>query len=133
VSTAFSSASAPAASPPARRLAAAAALLALPLAGLFLLLARPALDVQSENHPSHFWLVLAAGGLHAVLAYGTGVAARRRRDARVFLVSFAFLAAAAFLGLHGLAAPGVCARSRTPASRSRRRWGCSSPQPSRPR
>ena len=41
------------------------------------------------------------------LAYAVAVAARRRRDARLFLVSLAFGAAAGFLGLHALATPGV--------------------------
>jgi adenylate cyclase len=45
--------------------------------------------------------------LNAVLAYATGVAARRRADRRVHLVSLAFLAAAGFLALHALATPGV--------------------------
>lgn len=81
--------------------------LVLPLLGLALLIAAPGLDVAWENHPSHFWLVLAAGGLNAALAYTTGDAARRRADARVFLVSLAFLTAAGFLGLHALATPGV--------------------------
>ena len=84
-----------------------AVLLALPLAGLGLLVAQPDLDVAWEHHPSHFWLVLIAGGLNAVLAYATGTAARVRRDPRVFLVSLAFLSAAGFLGLHALATPGV--------------------------
>jgi adenylate cyclase len=84
-----------------------AAVLALPVAGLALLLAAPALDVHWEHHPSHFWLVLSAGGLTGALAYATGVAARRRADARVLLVSLGFLAAAGFLGLHALATPGV--------------------------
>ncbi len=83
------------------------ALLPLPMLGLVLLLARPDLDVWWEHQPSHFWLVLAVGGLSAVLAYGTGVAAQRRADARVFLVSLAFLGSAGFLGLHALATPGV--------------------------
>jgi adenylate cyclase len=81
--------------------------LALPLAGLLLLLARPRLDVTWQHHPSHFWLVLGAGAITAVLAYATGTAARRRGDARVFLVSLAFLSAAGFLGLHALATPEV--------------------------
>lgn len=88
-------------------LLAGGALLVLPLAGLGVLLARPALDVRWLNLPAHFWIVLIAGALNAALAYGTGVAARRRRDARVLLVSLAFLAAAGFLGLHALATPGV--------------------------
>ena len=81
--------------------------LALPLLGFVLLMRRPQLDVHWEHHPSHFWLVLATGGLSAVLAYATGTAAERRGDARVLLVSLAFLSAAGFLGLHALATPGV--------------------------
>jgi len=81
--------------------------LALPMAGLGLLIAQPSLDVVWERHPAHFWLVLTAGALSAALAYATGAAAHRRGDARVFLVSLAFLSAAGFLGLHALATPGV--------------------------
>jgi len=98
----------PAAAPPdRRRLLLAAFLLLLPMAGLALLIARPELDREWQHQPSHFWLVLAAGGINAALAYGTGSAARRRGDARVFLVSLSFLSAAGFLGLHALATPGV--------------------------
>lgn len=79
----------------------------LPLAGLVLLLRRPRLDIRWEHHPSHFWLVLGAAALSAVIAHGTGVASLRRADARVFLMSLAFLSAAGFLGLHALATPGV--------------------------
>lgn len=86
---------------------AASICLLLPLAGLVLLLSSPSLDVEWENHPAHFWLVLAAGGLNAALAYSTGVAAHRRGDARVFLVALAFFSAAGFLGLHALATPKV--------------------------
>ncbi len=49
----------------------------------------------------------STAALNAALAYGTGVAARKRRDRRVHLVSLAFLAAAGFLALHALATPGV--------------------------
>ena len=45
-----------------------AALLILPLAGLVALLAQPSLDVAWEHHPAHFWLVLVAAGLNAMLA-----------------------------------------------------------------
>jgi class 3 adenylate cyclase len=83
------------------------ALLAMPLAGLAVLLARPSADVHWQHEPSHFWLVLVTAGLNAVLAYATGVAARRRGDRRVHLVSLAFLAASGFLALHALATPGV--------------------------
>ncbi|MEA2281049.1 MAG: adenylate cyclase [Solirubrobacteraceae bacterium] len=84
-----------------------AAVLALPLAGLAVLVAAPTLDVMWEQHPAHFWLVLGAGALNAGLAAATSAAAFRRGDARVFLVSLAFLSAAGFLGLHALATPGV--------------------------
>ncbi len=79
----------------------------VPLAGLALLLAAPDLDRRWEHHPSHFWLVLWAAGLNAGLAYATGTTAVRRGDARLSLVSTAFLAAGGFLGLHALATPGV--------------------------
>ena len=79
-------------------LLASAIVLALPLTGFILLMRRPELDLHWEHHPSHFWLVLATAALSAVLAYGTGSAAQRRGDARVMLVSLAFLSAAGFLG-----------------------------------
>jgi adenylate cyclase len=82
-------------------------LLALPLVGLVVLLAVPRLDVSWENHRAHFWLVLAVAAVNAVLAYATGEAARRRGDARLFLVSLSLLLSAGFLGLHALATPGV--------------------------
>jgi adenylate cyclase len=82
-------------------------LLLAPLAGLAILLAAPEADVVWEHHPSHFWLVLGAALTNTVLAAGTGEAARRRGDARLVLVSLAFLAAAGFLALHALATPGV--------------------------
>jgi adenylate cyclase len=93
--------------PPAARMVGALALLALPLAGLAVLLAAPAADVRWEHHPSHFWLVLGAALTNALLAVSTGDAARRRGDARLVLVSLAFLAAAGFLALHALATPRV--------------------------
>lgn len=82
-------------------------LLVLPLVGLALLLARPEFDLEWEHHPSHFWLVLLTAAVNVVLAYVTNVAAGRYRDARLVLVSLAFLAGAGFLGLHALATPGV--------------------------
>ncbi len=84
-----------------------AALLVLPVLGLLLLLARPELDVEWEHHPSHFWLVLVTAAVNVALAYVTNLAAGRYRDARLVLVSLAFLASAGFLGLHALATPGV--------------------------
>ena len=84
-----------------------AALLALPLVALAAFLAAPDADVRWQHQPSHFWLVLVTAGLNAALAYGTGVAARKRGDRRVHLVSLSFLAASGFLALHALATPGV--------------------------
>ena len=81
--------------------------LALPLAGLALLLARPQADAHWEHHPAHFWLVLITALVSVVLGYLAGEAARRLGDARLFLVSLAFMTSAGFLGLHALATPGV--------------------------
>ena len=81
--------------------------LLLPLAGLALLIARPELDLHWEHHPSHFWIVLIAAAVNVVLAYVTNIAAGRYRDARLTLISLAFLASAGFLGLHALATPAV--------------------------
>ena len=94
-------------------------LLALPLVGLAILLAAPETDVHWEHHPSHFWLVLVTAALNAVLAYATGVAARRRGDRRVHLVSLSFLAASGFLALHALATPGRPARQAESRLRDR--------------
>jgi adenylate cyclase len=83
------------------------ALASLPVALVFVLRLRPALDVQWENHPAHFWLVLSASGVAVALGSAVSVTARSRRDARLLLVSLAFIASAGFLGLHALATPGV--------------------------
>jgi class 3 adenylate cyclase len=82
-------------------------LLALPLAGLFLLLARPELDLHWEHQPSHFWLVLLTAAGSVALAYLTNVVAGRHDDARLVVISLGFFASAGFLGLHALATPGV--------------------------
>lgn len=81
--------------------------LALPVIGLALLIGRPELDLRWEHHPSHFWLVLLTAGISVGLALVTNEAASRRADARIVLVSLAFLVSAGFLGLHALATPGV--------------------------
>ena len=78
-----------------------------PLVLLALLLARPALDVSWENQQAHFWLVLGAAALATALGWAVSVAARRRRDARLLLISLAFIASSGFLGLHALATPTV--------------------------
>jgi adenylate cyclase len=81
--------------------------LLLPLLGLGLLVLRPELDLAWEHHPSHFWLVLGTASVSVVLAFLTNEAASRHADARIFLVSLAFLLSAGFLGLHALATPGT--------------------------
>jgi adenylate cyclase len=89
------------------RIALWAVLVAIPLLGLWLLLWQPALDVQWENHPAHFWLVLGAALVNGILAFAMGEAAHRRGDPRLLFISLAFLVSASFLGLHALATPGV--------------------------
>jgi adenylate cyclase len=81
--------------------------LALPLAGLWLLLARPSTDLLWHDAPSHFWLVTAVAMVNVVVGARMSGAARRHGDARLFLVSLAFLSSAGFLLLHGLATPPV--------------------------
>ncbi len=81
--------------------------LALPLLGLWLLVARPAADVRWEHHPSHFWLIVGVAALNVAIALAIARAALRRTDGRLYVVACAFLAGAGFLGLHALATPGV--------------------------
>ena len=63
-----------------------AGLLAVPLAGLFLLLGVPDLDVAWEHQPSHFWLMLLSALLSFLLgllmAEAAGRRGRRPRAAR---------------------------------------------------
>jgi class 3 adenylate cyclase len=81
--------------------------LALPLLGLWLFVARPATDLHWEHRPGHLGLVAGTAGVAVVLGLLVGAAARRRDDARLFLVALVFQVTAAFLGLHALATPGV--------------------------
>jgi adenylate cyclase len=81
--------------------------LALPLAGLWLLLARPSIDIAWHDSTSHFWLVVSVAAINIGLGARMSAAARSREDARLFLVSLAFLASAGFLLLHAMATPGV--------------------------
>jgi class 3 adenylate cyclase len=75
--------------------------------GFVLLLAQPEWDVHWEDHRAHFWLVFSVALICALLGLVMSEAARRRGDARVFLVGLAFLVSSGFLGLHALATPGV--------------------------
>lgn len=79
----------------------------VPIALLAVVKLNVGLDAAWENHPAHFWLVLAAAGIASWLGHGVTVAGRKRYDARLFLIGVAFVAGAAFLGLHALATPGV--------------------------
>jgi adenylate cyclase len=81
--------------------------LALPVAGLWLLLAQPSADLHWEHHPSHFWLVVTVAAVNVGVGVRMSAAARRHTDARLFLVSLAFLASAGFLLVHALATPGI--------------------------
>ena len=83
------------------------AVVAAPLLVLAILLARPTIDVSWENQQAHFWLVLGAAAVATALGWAVSTAARRRRDARLFLISLAFIASSGFLGLHALATPTV--------------------------
>jgi adenylate cyclase len=83
------------------------AAVAAPAAVFVILRARPQADRIWENHPAHFWTVLTAAAASFAVGWAVSSAGRRRRDARLFLVSLACLASAGFLGLHALATPGV--------------------------
>jgi adenylate cyclase len=82
----------------------------LPLVGLVSLLARSKLDPGWTNTRVHFVLFLSVATVDFVLSYAAADAARRRGDARVLLISLAFLATGGFLGLHGLGTPGILFR-----------------------
>jgi class 3 adenylate cyclase len=79
----------------------------LPLVGFVSLLLHARLDPNWTNHQVHFVLFLTVGAVSFVLAYAAGEAAERRGDARVLLISLAFLATGGFLGLHAVGTPMV--------------------------
>jgi adenylate cyclase len=81
--------------------------LLLPLVGFFILLSQSGWDGHWENHKAHFWLVFVVALVNAALGLVMAEAARRRGDARVFLVGLVFLSTGGFLALHALATPGV--------------------------
>ena len=80
---------------------------ALPLVGLGSLLLRSQLDPHFENYRAHFVVFGAVGALAFVLGYAAGEAANRRGDARVLLLSLAFMATGGFMGLHAIGTAGV--------------------------
>lgn len=83
------------------------AVVLVPLVVLAILRWRPSLDAMWDNNPAHFWLVLAAAAVATTLGYLVTRASNERQDARLFMVSLAFIVDAGFLGLHALATPGV--------------------------
>ncbi|MER7364540.1 adenylate/guanylate cyclase domain-containing protein [Nonomuraea wenchangensis] len=79
--------------------------LVLPMLGLWLLLANDSVNIPWQHNPSHFWLIVAVAGVNVALGLMISEASRRRRDARLFLVSMVFLSSAGFFFMHGLATP----------------------------
>jgi adenylate cyclase len=79
----------------------------LPLIGLVSLLLRSQLDPNYDNPKVHFVLFVGVGFVVSTLGYVAGEAATRRGDARVLLMSLAFLATGGFLALHALGTPGI--------------------------
>ena len=79
----------------------------LPLVGLVSLLLREQLDPQLHNHQAHFLIFGVVGGVAFALGYAAGEAANRRGDARVLLLSLAFMATGGFMGLHAFGTAGV--------------------------
>jgi class 3 adenylate cyclase len=79
----------------------------LPLVGLASLLLRSQLDPNYDNHKVHFVLFVGVGAIVTLLAYMAGEAATKRGDARVLLMSLAFLVTGGFLALHAVGTPGI--------------------------
>ncbi|WP_330184017.1 hypothetical protein OHB26_10610 [Nocardia sp. NBC_01503] len=92
---------------PPVRIALWAVHVALPAAGLWLLVTHPGLDHMYMHGGIHFWLILGAAVLSLALAILLLRAARAHRDMRLILVSLVFQLNSGFLGLHALATPGV--------------------------
>jgi hypothetical protein len=80
---------------------------ALPLVGLVSLLLREQSDLDWSNHAVHFAVFLTVGVGVFLLAFTAGEAANRRGDARVLLISLAFLATGGFLSLHAIGTTGI--------------------------
>ena len=79
----------------------------LPLVGLVSLLLRSQLDPHVENYPLHFVVFGIVGAVAFGLGYAAGEAANRRGDARVLLLSLAFMATGGFLWLHAVGTPSI--------------------------
>ncbi|GIH96598.1 adenylate/guanylate cyclase domain-containing protein [Planobispora siamensis] len=81
--------------------------LALPVLGLWLLLANPGINIEWHHNPSHFWLIILVAGINVVLGAMISQASARRSDARLLLVSLVFLSSAGFFLMHGLTTPTI--------------------------
>jgi adenylate cyclase len=75
---------------------------ALPLIGLISLILRSQLDPHFQNFGAHFLIFGVMGGVAYALGFAAGEAAERRADARVLLLSLAFMATGGFMLLHAL-------------------------------
>ena len=79
----------------------------IPLVGLASLLLRYQIDPHIENYPLHFVVFGIVGAVAFGLGYASGEAANRRGDARVLLLSLAFMATGGFLWLHAIGTPTI--------------------------
>src|SRR6476646_2673655 len=86
----------------ARGVAAGSVAFALPLVGLVSLLLRSQLDPHLENYRAHFVVFGLAGGVAFSVGFAAGEAAELRGDARVLLLSLAFMATGGFMLLHAI-------------------------------
>jgi class 3 adenylate cyclase len=75
---------------------------ALPLVGLISLILRERLDPHIENYSAHFLIFGLTGGFAFALGFAAGEAAERRADARVLLLSLAFMTTGGFMLLHAI-------------------------------
>src|SRR3954453_6041540 len=80
---------------------------ALPLIGLISLILRSQLDPHFQNFGAHFLIFGVMGGVAYALGFAAGEAAERRADARVLLLSLAFMATGGFMLLHAFGTQGV--------------------------
>ena len=86
----------------------------LPLVGLVSLFLRRHLDPEWSDPRLHFVLFVSVGAAACVLAYIAGQAADRRGDARVSLLSLAFLVTGGFLAVHAIGTPGILLNNEVP-------------------
>jgi class 3 adenylate cyclase len=88
--------------------------LILPLVGLGFLLRSDYAQLHWNTPELHFTFFLVVGGTAASLSLVAGEAARRRGDARVLLLSLAFLATSGFMALHAVGTKEVLTQEDLP-------------------